>query len=162
MPSATSPHLPSFIPCTIPCRYVALRLLELVVSVDYASLQLLVLDLGADFSFVRYAQHCLVLSFSFLSFSFLSCPILPLFLPYLLTSLFHPLLSPHNLSSCLLFLLLPLPLPLPLSLPPSREQELAVKAPLQWADEFSASTLSPEKRLRVSSIHHCVLLDGCI
>ena len=34
-------------------RYIALRVLELVVSVDYASLQLLVLDLGADFSFVR-------------------------------------------------------------------------------------------------------------
>ena len=99
----THPHsppplhtLPSLLnpPHTLPSlshshRYAAVRLLELIVSIDYASLQLLVLDLGADFSFV------------------------------------------------------------------SREQQLSVKAPQLWAEEFCLTSLSPEKRLQVRGILFC-------
>ena len=85
-------------------------------------------------------------------------PILPpthsLSLP--LSSLLPPSLLPHSIPLTHSHSLPPSlhpshshSLPPPIPLPSSREQELAVKAPLQWADEFSTASLSPEKRLRV-------------
>jgi len=68
-------------------KYIAVRLLELVVAVDYATLQLLVLDLGADFSYV------------------------------------------------------------------SRSQQLALRSPERWADEFSMSLFAPERRLETIDVY---------
>ena len=85
-----SPPLSVSFSC-ISIRYLALRILELVISIDYASLQLLVIDLGADFTFV------------------------------------------------------------------SRKEQMAVNAPQQWAEEFSSSSVSPERRLQV-----IMLIEGIV
>jgi hypothetical protein len=68
-------------------KYVAIRLLELVVAIDTATVQMLLTDMGADFSFV------------------------------------------------------------------SREQQLALRVPDRWADEFSAEALSPERRIQLVDIY---------
>jgi hypothetical protein len=79
-------------------KYIAVRLLELVVSVDYASLQLIVLDLGADFSYV------------------------------------------------------------------SRNQQLALRSPERWAEEYCMSVFAPEKRLQTIDVYKTqvrIMMWGC-